>query len=373
MSSFSEWLQLHTLDVDLVTDCVTVIDSDPLSFELTSVAAPVGPSINDRNLAKDTALAEMISPALSIALGIDASTISDMISNICWTDVQEPGNLFTINHGPLKAPEISLFWQGSVADLVCLAHEVAHAFQIQLSGGEMPPIAREACAFAGELALIKWARDNDPSLADALLQVWQSESQRYLGEDRALVQAGLANPSIPYQYRMNYPLARAAAVELDRAGLVGVQNLFSAGRQAMNALPLEKIASRAARTQNYLPPLDVAEVPATNAYRALGAMALLDIDFWRGESEKRIEDYYSGLLHHLQQKTAFIALDPSRRPMGYATWRRSADEATITLVRQSAPFGDHLALQQALARRLSQYVDVHSLHMRSARTEQTAW
>ena len=127
--------------------------------------------------------------------------------------------------------------------------------------------------------------------------------------------------------------------------------------------------------QNYLPPLPLPDTdqPAVDAYRALGAMALLDIDFWKGESERRIEDHYANLLHHLQNHTAFIALDEVRRPIGYATWRKAEGDNTVILTRQAAPFGDHLLLQKALERHLGQNTDIQAQHPSSARQEQAAW
>jgi hemolysin-activating ACP:hemolysin acyltransferase len=182
------------------------------------------------------------------------------------------------------------------------------------------------------------------------------------------------DPDSAYSYRMNYPLARAAAVVTWRAG-DDLQCFFKAVSEAMAILPLSKIADLAGQSQNYLPPLTAPDTtqPAIDAYRALGAMALLDIDFWTGESERRIEDYYATLLHHLQNRTAFLALDEVRRPVGYATWRKAAGDNTVTLTRQAAPFGDHLPLQSALERHLGQEIDVHAQHPRSARQEQVAW
>jgi hemolysin-activating ACP:hemolysin acyltransferase len=266
-------------------------------------------------------------------------------------------------------------WQGSISDLMCLAHEVAHAVQLQLSAGSfMPPVARETCAFLGELALIDWARRNQTDLATKLLQVWREENQRYFGDDCALLRAALVDPESAYTYRMNYPLARAAAVVMWRAG-ADLQRLFKAGSEAINLLPLARIADVAGLSQNYLPPLPLpyTDQPAVDAYRALGAMALLDIDFWKGESERRIEDYYANLLHHLQNRTAFVALDEARRPVGYSTWRKATGGNTVTLTRQAAPFGDHLLLQKSLERHLGQNTDVKAQHPRSARQEQVAW
>jgi hemolysin-activating ACP:hemolysin acyltransferase len=371
----AEWLQVHVLDHDTVYDCLAAVGGGQISFDLQGVV-PVKGALGDAGYATvGVVLTSVIGPALAPLLGMETSAVADLIASIRWGDVSEDGHPHTIDHGTGKPPEIRMFWQGSAADLVCLAHEVAHAVQLQLSTGSfMPPVARETCAFLGELALIDWARKTDTPLAAKLLSVWQEENEAYFGEDRDLLRSALADPTATYTYRMNYPLARAAAIVMHRSG-AEAQRLFRAGAEAMALLPLADIADLAGRSQNYLPPLPPpdAETPAVNAYRALGAMALLDIDFWKGESERRIEDYYASLLHHLQTRTAFIALDDVHRPIGYATWRKAAGDNAVILTRKAAPFGDHLLLQKALQRHLGQDTDVLAHHERSARSEQTAW
>lgn len=371
----ADWLRFHTLDHDTVYDCLAAIGGGQMDLHVQGVA-PVEGALGDAGYESvGVVLTSVIGPALAPLLGMETSAVADLISSIRWGDVSEDGHPHTIDHGRGQPPEIRMSWQGSAADLICLAHEVAHAVQLQLSAGSfMPPVARETCAFLGELALIEWASKNDTHLAAKLLSVWQEESETYFGEDRDLLRSALADPNASYTYRMNYPLARAAAIVMQRSG-ADAQRLFRAGAEAMALLPLADIADLAGRLQNYLPPLPPpdADTPATNAYRALGAMALLDIDFWKGESEKRIEDYYASRLHHLQNRTAFLALDDVRRPVGYATWRKAAGENAVTLTRQAAPFGDHLLLQKALQRHLAQDTDVLAHHERSARQEQTAW
>jgi hypothetical protein len=371
----AEWLHVHVLDHDTVYDCLAAVDGGQIVFDVQGVV-PVKHALGDAGYASvGVVLGSVIGPALAPLLGMETSAVADLIASIRWGDVSEDGHPHTIDHGTGQPPEIRMFWQGSAADLICLAHEVAHAVQLQLSAGSfMPPVARETCAFLGELALIDWARKTDTPLAAKLLSVWQEENEAYFGEDCDLLRSALADPDASYTYRMNYPLARAAAIVMHRSG-ADAQRLFRAGAEAMALLPLADIADLAGRLQNYLPPMPPpdAETPATNAYRALGAMALLDIDFWKGESERRIEDYYASLLHHLQTRTAFIALDDVHRPVGYATWRKAAGDNAVTLTRQAAPFGDHLLLQKALQRHLGQDADVLAHHERSARQEQTAW
>lgn len=128
--------------------------------------------------------------------------------------------------------------------------------------------------------------------------------------------------------------------------------------------------------QNYLPELPNAEEgrPAINAYRSLGMMALLDIDYWEGESEKSIGEYYAARLAHMQSQTALVAIGKERKPVGYALWDTEPhDTHIIRLKRQAAPFGDHLELQKKLQARLPKGATVYSHHSRSAREEQTAW
>ena len=370
-----EWLRLHGLCFDVVSDCVECIERGHLLFDLDGHASDQGQANNIVFESLETAITMVIIPAFSAVLSIESKSVAGLVNLIRWTNSSKGDLPHTIDHGVGQPPEILMFWQGSTSDLMCLAHEVAHAVQLQFSAGSfMPPIARETCAFLGELALVRWAREADPILAAKLLQVWREENQSYVADDCALLRAAGADPDAAYSYRMNYPLARASAVSMWRAG-ADLQQLFKAGSDAMALLPLAKIADMAGQIPNYLPPLPPSDPvqPTIDAYRALGAMALLDIDFWRGASERRIEDYYASQLNYLHNRTAFIALDVMRRPVGYATWRKSTGDNTVTLMRQSAPFGDHLLLQKALERHLGQESDVLSSHSSSARQDQVAW
>ena len=118
----------------------------------------------------------------------------------------------------------------------------------------------------------------------------------------------------------------------------------------MQHLPIERMANMAGDLAKYMPPMMDSDMshPAIDACRSLGAMTLLDVDYWQGESEKRIEDYYAELLEHLRKRTAFIALSDDRKPVAYATWTKPAGSKAVTITRKAAPFGDHLLLQQAL-------------------------
>jgi len=247
-----------------------------------------------------------------------------------------------------------MVWQGQPNDLICLAHEVAHAVQINLSNHAfMPPMAREVCAFLGELAVIEHAYDLSPDLFGALRDVWHKENEAYLGCDLEALSTALANPSAPYDYRQNYPAARLAAVELFRRGPgTGAYDLFSAGPKAMRHLPVEAMADRAADITNLLSPLpdSDAESPATDAYRSLGAVVVLDLAEAGPSAQMPMGAYYNAMLERMKARQVFVALDEARRPAGYATWPEAAESTDdIQFDRLVAPYGDSESLRESAA------------------------
>ena len=239
----------------------------------------------------------------------------------------------------------------------------------------MPPVAREVCAFLGELMLIDWAQQNDTVLFQQLVLVWHDENAIYLGSDLDQLKEAIKDLNQPYDYRLNYPLARMVAAHIfETHSIDDIKKLFSSRKDAPALLSMNAIADLANAVENYLPPMPVHDkgYPALDAYRGLGAIALLDIDCWQGPSEQRLNDYYGNLLVHLQNSTAYIALRRDRKPIGYATWQKIADSNTPVLTRQSAPFGDYLQLHKALEGHLG--VDhISSYHEGSSRQEQRAW
>jgi hypothetical protein len=238
-----------------------------------------------------------------------------------------------------------------------------------------PPVARETCAFLGELAVISQAQRTSPALAADLARVWSEDDTIYLGDDASALLRSLDDDKTPYDYRINYPLARALAIAIyEKHDFPSIRSLFAAGGDAMRLLPLEKLAGGPAWIENNLPPLPPRgdEPQAIEAYRMLGAMALLDIEAGRGEAESQIESYYAARRDGLQTNTLMLALGLNGKPLGYALWSLD-DKRQALLRRQCAPFGDHLVLQRMLAPRLSDTGAVVSRHESSARVEQQPW
>lgn len=374
MYRLRDWLELHFTDKKLARDVAHVVRSK-YSNRVFSQLADTRADLKSSALTRHDCLEAFVKPAMEELLG-DSYSVT-LLGSIEWSDEVPQSAKFpcTIDHGAGMAPEICILWDGTANDLISLAHEVAHAVQIQLSGGAfMPPVARETCAFLGELAVISQAQRTSPALAADLARVWSEDDKIYLGDDASALLRSLDDDETPYDYRMNYPLARALAVALyEKHDFPSIRSLFAAGGDAMRLLPLETLAGGPAWIENGLPPLPLPgdEPPAVGAYRMLGAMALLDIEAWRGDAESRIGAYYAARRDGLQANTLMLATGLNGKPLGYALWNLD-DKGQAVLRRQCAPFGDHLVLQRMLARRL-RGTGVISRHESSARVEQRTW
>ena len=143
--SISEWLHLHDLNSETVFDCISVIEGDHLQLELDGRLADHNDLVGPGVAALDSVVSTAIIPALAAALRIEASMMAELVHLIRWDNIPYGEPPQTIDHGAGQPPEIRIAWQGSISDLICLAHEVAHAVQLQLSvGAFMPPVARES-------------------------------------------------------------------------------------------------------------------------------------------------------------------------------------------------------------------------------------
>ena len=74
---------------------------------------------------------KVICPMFATGLEIDADTISGIVRAIRWGEIEKGGLPHTIDHGVGHSPEVKISWSRSTSDLVCLAHEVAHAVQLR--------------------------------------------------------------------------------------------------------------------------------------------------------------------------------------------------------------------------------------------------
>ncbi|GGY08139.1 hypothetical protein GCM10007160_39380 [Litchfieldella qijiaojingensis] len=321
---------------------------------------------------------DIIIPALVVAFANKSEIEHLLFNNVEHQSLNSRDVIpHTVDKGLGNSPTILMNWSGRVEDLMCLAHETAHALQILLSNHEtMPPVGRETCAFIGELLLLDYVKVHLPNLHPALVDVWYSENDFYLGSCVDALEDSLNHTDISYHYYKNYPLARLAAMQMYCSGQKDwLFTFLSSGRDAMAYLPIDALAKSAGDIKNSFPPLSQsnAELSAVDAYRSLGVMALLDISYGQNEFKAYIDDYYLELLKHLENRTAFIALDNERKPVGYATWIRLDVANNVTLTRQTALLGKRFNLQRALEKHVSMMEGVKVSYTRNASQEMLVW
>ena len=356
MQSIGDWLDIHGLDLRVVQDVIASHRSGQVHDAPDTHAIGLSQSVRKHGSAgaRSEALSDIVIPALATFLG-EGADVRGLLHRVEFAEPAGTENVsppYTADLGKGQAPRVEMAWHGTFDNVICLAHEAAHALQILLSSHEtMPPVARETCAFLGELAVIEHARNRRPDLFGALCDVWRKENEAYLGRDLTALSAAIADPSTPYHYRQNYPIARLAAVELFRRDPgAWARGLFSAGAEAMRHLPIEAMAERAADVTNPLPPLPEpdAENPVIDAYRSLGAIVMLDLVEAGPSAQMPMGSYYSAILERMRERQVFVALDEARRPAGYATWTVAAgSDNGIQFDHLVAPYGDCESLRES--------------------------
>lgn len=289
---------------------------------------------------RDDCYHDLVVPALAAGF-CDAEAISCLLQGVAFAGPSTI-NPHTVDRGADLPPLISMPWHNRAEDVICLAHEAAHALQILLSpAATMPPLARETAAFLGELLLLRHAQQKAPDLFPGLHQVWIAQNKTYLGSDLDALSDALGDRQNEYHYRQNYPVARLAAVHIFQHADDILHRLFSSGDKGMGLLPIQAMTCRAKGARNCLPVMpQAARFPAIDVYRRLGAIGFLDLQGAQGRSKKRIRDYYADLSDHLRAQSAFIGLNARGQPMGYATWTGNPATGDVMIIHDAAPFGD---------------------------------
>lgn len=122
---------------------------------------------------------------------------------------------FTLHDDGSGRPFVSCPQDGTVADLLRLAHELGHACQIVAAGSGLPgPVMREAAAYVAEGLIVAEAQGAADPLAHALAARHAADTDRIARRDGAHLLAALrefgADPA--YRYNWNYPVARRVAL-----------------------------------------------------------------------------------------------------------------------------------------------------------------
>ncbi|MGJ8597159.1 hypothetical protein [Sulfitobacter sp.] len=157
----------------------------------------------------------------------------------CLADKSEKiPQAFTYDLGEDTLPFVSVPYQGRPFDLLAMAHEFGHALQIVSSkNSKMPPVARECCAFLGEVFLLDYLKRIETSQTIGVSAAWEHDNHTYLKPDMEDLCRSLMTVTAPYNYRWNYPVARVLATKLVSEKSEDIfAKLFKAGAAAPKIL-----------------------------------------------------------------------------------------------------------------------------------------
>lgn len=241
--SIEDWLRFHNLSQCLAQQYCCAIQGTYAS--MVPKGSPAQPS-TDIKLDFQHSFKLLVLPAIQKCLCLSASHFKALTqTKIIKYNAGELETPFTVFDNDTQLPAVHLVWSDKPKDLITLSHEMAHAVQIILSENEfMPPLAREICAFMGELMLINFSQGQSHVLYQALCDIWHTQNQYYLHECSLALNNHLTYPSKQYNYWHNYPIARAIAISsFSNANIDTLKCVFSSGSSSINHFDFSSILS----------------------------------------------------------------------------------------------------------------------------------
>lgn len=117
--------------------------------------------------------------------------------------------------GSGTTPIIYCNFDGSVEDLLTLAHECGHAAQFMMAKVNfIPPVWRETAAFLFELCIVEWLKQEAHEIWPQISCEAADRDKEYLGAVLRKLTKKLGFTSSAYYYQANYPPARVFAYTL---------------------------------------------------------------------------------------------------------------------------------------------------------------
>lgn len=319
--SVRDWLQVHGLSPNFAREAVRTARrhaSSPFSnFSIESQTAPALATATPNHYFE-----YLIAPALSNLVG--DNELIDLLKSVQTTIVSEEqldDGPYVSHIGRHGGPEIFISWVADAQHINLYAHEVAHAAQIILSNQRwMPPMAREVCAFLGELAVLDYALTTDHGLFQTLYRDWSGRMKHDLDVGANILLRRLDELSNPYDYSLNYPLARYLAARIYGCyGPKWIKDFFRSGEAAMDYLSMPQLFEPMEEKDNYLPVFEDDEhcPDAIMKYKLIGALALLDIEDWRIAARTPIGNYFRENIEKIESGAVCIQFDSKKKPSGY--------------------------------------------------------
>ncbi|WP_295805990.1 hypothetical protein [uncultured Nitratireductor sp.] len=344
---FSDWLEVNCIDEMLVRR--NLVDRE-LPIFLPDIATV--PEAEVPRLSSEEAWA-LSAAALNAAipeLKRMIRFVEKRVPRCLEPQLEKPVQPFTYDRAGKRLPFVSCAYRGTASDLLTVAHEFSHALQIVGSAGStMPPLAREVCAFLGELALLHWVRRSQPVLSPCLERAWFEDNSHYFGKHLKSLGKALNEGSEIYDYGWNYPIARLLAVSINgQWSGEELAGLFRGGAQAPALLARCLERAQILPQRFVLPVMRSGGGRSVCLYRQMGSILLIDLQDPAGErAEESIAQRYAFLLKCMQTQSLFLALDRQQVPMGYVTWGCDEDAG------EACPIECHAADMERLPQLLS--------------------
>ncbi len=193
----ADWLTLHELSI---ADCARLLDlvvkvPPPADDPLADITDPWGLVIGH--------LGQALPPAGNVLDQIRADVQVDLDP-----DLTRFPRAFTLHDAGGGLPFVSCPRTGLLSDLLVLGHELGHVCHVLNHPDSPPPPAlRETVACLAEWLVARAADSGFPHLA--ALQA--ARDHRSSARSARVLGAAMANPSAPYSYDWNYPVARVIA------------------------------------------------------------------------------------------------------------------------------------------------------------------
>ena len=225
----------------------------------------------------------------------------------------------------------------------------------------MPPMARECCAFLGEIALIDYFEKRDTKLYQLLKQVWRNNNLKYLSSDVAFLHKAINDHSLKYSYDWNYPIARLYAVALRRQvnnknkqQFNKIENLFASGSKAVEILIISQL-SETLEVYNPLPEINISKKEGITKYQMLGAATALAM-YDQNKLTSSIEEFYKKISLHIQKKTLFISFQKGK-PVAYACWK-TGSKGGMLITDICVRFSDINSVKKSLYRKYNKNIEI---------------
>lgn len=206
-ATLSDWLELNQMSVEQCRAILQSIEAGEVADVTTYTSSFITTTAERAWMQIADAFLEAL-PTLSSEITSVSTDTPKCLAN----KPEKFPQAFTYDLGQGTLPFVSVPYQGRAFDHLAMAHEFGHALQIVCSDGEqMPPIARECCAFLGEQFMIQYLDDVGDENASDVHAAWEQDNKLYLKSDVDILQAALDAEKAPYNYRWNYPIARYLA------------------------------------------------------------------------------------------------------------------------------------------------------------------